>query len=451
MEDKLRKKEIRRGRLWRAVMFYGILIVLILGVLLIMRSAMKPLSAWLEQYEISQEDLVDDEIYELLFADPDWALLYNMVGIEDTSFEGRDEFVTYMEAKIGDDPLTYVEVPTGFEPHRRFSVRHNGQEIGYFTMIPTEATEDHSGSWTLGTVDLYFTRTQSVSVTILPGQTVYINKVPLDDSYTTMTYHTLVEDYLEDELHGCRYLQQTITGLLVQPEVTVLDTFGRPVPLTQDPQTGNYSVEIPTSEAITDEECQLVLEAAKAEALFSIRQITISKLRQSFDSASSAYSELIATSANIDVSSYLIREETIVIDDYYRYSEDLFSVHASVTVDVTDKTGTVHSLTTDISYFFRPNSTGKFMVVERVTEDLQKPIVQVQLRYMIGDVEEVTMVNTDSSVILAPSCTGMNAWGKLEADGSLTTVLLLQEDGTFSLAEGQMLEAMTLYPILEEP
>ena len=235
MEQEMNKKEIRKRRLWRALMFYGILLVAVLGVLLVLRSAMKPLGSWLEQYQTASAKKTEEDIFGLLFADPDWAMLYDMAGMEDTKFEGKGEFAAYMEAQIGEDPLTYAEIPTGLADHRHFSLRHEGREIGYFTMVPKGTDDFQITQWTLGEIDLYFERTETVTVILPPDCTVYINRVALDDTYTTLSVYTLAESYLEEELHGYRYQQQTVTGLLVQPEVIVLDAYGRPMELTQDP------------------------------------------------------------------------------------------------------------------------------------------------------------------------------------------------------------------------
>lgn len=447
------RKEILNSRLWRAVMFYGALLVLLLGVLLVMRSAMTPLRSWLEQYQTAQYQNTSDEIYDLLFADPDWALLYDMAGIEDTKFEGRDEYVAYMEATVGEDPLACVEMPTGLSAHRRFSIRHAGEEIASFTMVPAEKNEGDFDRWTLGTVEVYFTRTQSVTVTLPPDCAVYINKVPLDDSYTTLSVSTAVEEYLDEELHGYRYQQQTVTGLLVAPEVIVLDAYGRPVSLTQDPETGHYAAPIPTSQPITDEEYERVLAAAKADALFSLRLISISELRQHFDPSGLAYNDLTMIDIEpIAVTEWQFDEESIRIFDYYRYSDDLFSVHVQLTLDVTDDTGAVQSFQTDVSYFFRPNSAGSYMVSERYKVDLQQQITQVRLTYRQGEtILESSLVDTHAATLTPPEVEGVIGWGKMESDGSLSPVLQLQEDGTFCLIPGQALEPMTLYPIVEGP
>lgn len=373
------QKEQRKGRVWRSAMFYGILLVLVLGLLLVIHSAMTPLNNWLVQYQAAQYQNTAAEIYDLLFADPDWALLYDMAGVEDTLFEGRNEYVVYMEAKVGEDTLEYVETPTGLAEFRQFSIRHNGEQIASFTMVPVEGTDSTFDRWTLGEVEVFFTRTQSVTVTVLPGCSVYINKVPLDDTYTTLSVSTLAESYLDEDLHGYRYQQQTVTGLLVDPAVIVLDAYNRPVELTRDPETGGYSMEIPASEPMTDDEYERILAAAKAEALFSIRAISISELRQYFDPSGQAYSDLVIAEAEpISFSEWLFDEESIRIFDYYRYSEDLFSVHVQLTLDVTDETGTVTSFETDISYFFRSNSAGNDMVTERTEEDLQQLITETK-------------------------------------------------------------------------
>lgn len=448
--DQQEQQERRKGRLWRAIMFYSFLVVLVLGMLLVIHSAIRPLEDWLEQYQAMKSIRTEEDIYDLLLADPDWEKLYDMAGIESTKFEGRAAFCASMEAKIGNDPLTYAEIPTGIADYRLFQIYCKDEQIGAFTMVPQETDEYNVTHWTLGKIELSCHRNQSVSVILLPGQTAYVNNIPLDDSYTVRTVRTLAEEYLEEAYPLPRYLQQTVDGLLAAPTVTVLDAQNRPVPLTQDPESGVYSVPLPTSDTMTGAEHDRILAAAQAEARFCLQKINITQLRQHFGSASQAYTDLLAMEKP-KAESYVLTDDSITISHFYRYSPDFYTAYVQIDLEYTDSDGQSQTLQTAVTYFFRPNSVGKAMVVRRVEADLQQPIQQVRLTYQQGQsVLETVMADTRSTELTPPAVEGALGWGKLETDGSLTTVLQLQEDGVFHLVEGQQLEPMTLYPILEE-
>lgn len=433
--------------------FYAILFALILCLLILLCCLMRPLRSMLEQYEATNPKHAASEIYKLLFTDPDWALLYDMADIEATQFEGRDEYVAYMEQKVGDRPLRYVEIAADLSGQRRYSIRLDNEEVATFTMIPVNNGAD--GQWTIGDVDVHFTRNETVTINIMPGQTVYINGVPLDESYTTMTLFTTAENYLPEGVHGYRYKQQQISGLLVQPDVVVLDEYNNPVSLTYNPNIGLYTVPITNTPDMTWGEKDLVQATAKAEVLFYIRAISITQLRQYFDPNSQAYADITDTKALASsYASYSLDE--IIVDQFYRYSDDIFSARATVKLDVKDKGGKVTSYNFSASYFFCPNSTGNYMANQRLELNLQEIQTTTRVSYAYRDfVINTEQVNTNTPVFTPPLITDSNGtpaayWYALYEDGTQKRILVLQDSGIYTLIDGQSVDMMTLYPEFEE-
>lgn len=443
------RKHVSRGTL----RFYVFLFAFALCTLILLCCLTRPLRTLLTQHEATQPNHAATEIFELLFADPDWALLYDMAGIEATLFEGRDEYVSYMEQKVSNHPLTCTEIAAGLSGQRRYSVRLGSEEIATFTMTPKNNGTD--GQWAIGTVDVYFTRKESVTVNIMPGQTVYINGVPLDENYTTMMISTAAEDYLPEGLHGYRYKQQQISGLLVQPEVVVLDEYNTPVELTYNPTAGLYTVPIANTPEMTWGEQDLVQAAAKAEVQFYIRAISIAQLRQYFDPNSQAYADIIDVKAlATSYSSYSLGD--IIVDQFYRYSDDLFSARTTVKLDIKGKDGKITSYDFRTTYFFYPNSTGNYMAMQRLESDLQQIRTTVRISYTYGNsVLHTEHVRTDTPVLMPPLITDSDGtpatyWYALNEDGSHRRILALQSDGTYALLDGQAVDIMTLYPEFKE-
>ncbi len=363
------RKRIFRG----ALRFYSLLLGLVLAILILLLCFTIPLKTLLTQYETAQPEQAAEEIFDALFADPDWALLYDMAGIRSTEFEGRKEYVAYMERKARGKQLDFVEIPAAPTGEKRYSVRLQQEEVATFTMHSVDDGVSTFKRWTFGAVEVFFTRQESVTITLMPGYTVYINGVALDDSYTTLRVATPAEDYLPEGLHGYRYEQQTVSSLLVQPNVTVLDEYNNPVPLTRDPETGDYTTPITNTAPMTWGEEELILETVQTQALFSIRAIPATKLREFFVPGSQAY-ETISTGGALaeNWESYAFDEGGAVIKDFYRYSDTLFSVWAQVKLDVTGQDGTVSSLTVGGTYFFTHGSTGNPEATELYEMDLQK-------------------------------------------------------------------------------
>lgn len=437
-----------------ALLFCAYLFGISLCLLILLLCAMNPLKSYLSQYEDSQPKYVSDAVYDLLFSDPDWDLLYDLAGVESTAFEGKAAYVSYMEAKVAGQELTYVETAAGLSGDRRYILYCGDEKVAAFTI-----TGDSSQftNWSLSSVEVYFTRSESITVMKAPEYTVYVNGVALDDSYTTKFVDTLAEDHLPDGLHGYRWDQLQLDGLLVEPDIVVLDAHNTPVPVTYSEETGIYSTEIPTTVKITDEEYTLAVEAAKTQALFDIREINISKLRQVFASNSQAYTDLCDAEPFVSAyKSYEIDEDSITVGDYYRYSDELFSVHVTLKMDVTSKSKKTQTYELDTTYFFSKSNSGAYLVSASTTDDLQTTRTQVRLTYVQDDTQLATeMVYTNSKSLTPPELTveegyAVTGWGKLEADGSFTTVLTLNDQGSFSMVESQKLSPMTLYPIITQ-
>ena len=230
------KKKVSRG----TIIFYSIYAAFVLLALGAIFALTIPLNSWLENYQASQPENKSQKIYTQLFADPDWESLYTLAGIADTAYEGKEAYGAYMEEKVGTDTLTLMETSAGLSGDRKYVIRHGSEKIATFTMTGTEDPSTHITAWALGKVELFFTRDRSITVEKAPEQTVYINGVALDDSHTVKIIATRAEDYLPEGIHGYRREQQTISGLLITPTVTVKNADGTEVPVTVD-ENGIYT------------------------------------------------------------------------------------------------------------------------------------------------------------------------------------------------------------------
>lgn len=440
----------------RRLRFFIVVLGLALCILILLCCAMSPLKSLLAQYESAQPHHMEEEVYNMLFADPDWDLLYDLAGVESTAFEGKDAFIRYMQNKTEGQELTCVQTSAGLSGDRRYLLYLDDELLASFTLTET-ADSTLYAQWTLADVDVYFRRSESVTIVTAPGHTVYINGIPLDDSYITTTTQTVAENYLPEGVHGYRSQELQIGDLLCMPEIVVLDRNFNQLPLFYSAATGVYSTEIPVSDPITEEESTIVLEAAQTQALFAVRGCNISQLRQHFNSNSQIYTDLSEAEPFCEsYQSHEFHEDSVSITDFYRYSDTLFSARVSLSMDVTDTKNATTTYQLDTTYIFTRNNSGVYLVTSSLEEDLTEKTTQVRLTYLAEETVLLSeMVDVDATVFSAPEAIRSDGasplgWGKQEPDGSVTTVLTAGDDGSFLLAEGQTLSAMTLYPIYSE-
>ena len=112
-EKKAKKGKKKKGIRVGTVIFYLLYLMLIGAAAYGIHYGLGLLNDWLTVYEASQPDTRSQEIFDEIFANPDWGKIYDMAGLEGTQFEGKDAYVTYMQAKVGDSELTYSKTSAG--------------------------------------------------------------------------------------------------------------------------------------------------------------------------------------------------------------------------------------------------------------------------------------------------------------------------------------------------
>ena len=442
----------RRPNFRHALRFLVGLFALSLCALVLLCCAMEPLKRWLTELESLRPEYTDQQVYEMVFADPDWDLIYDLAGVEGTVFEGKDTFVAYMETKLKGKDLTCTRISDGLSGDRRFVLRDGDETIVSFTMTETSGDPLYP-NWTLGTVEVYFTREQSVTVMTHPDYTVYINGVALDDSYIIAASRMAAEDHIPEGLHADRTVTMQVNGLLCEPTIEVVDRSLTKQDIYYSADLDLYSTLIPTTEPITDEELTMVTEAAKMHALFDVRGCNIAKLRKYFDANSPAYAQLSKAEPFCEgYKSHKLNEKKIYVSDFYRYSDELFSVHVKLKMNVTTKEGETLKYALDTTYFFALMPNGAYRVIDLTDADLMAKRYQVRLTYVYnGETLLSQLVDTDAKTYPAPEFEdgAPTAWGIPGEDGTITPMLKQNKKGAYVLAGDAFTEAVTLYPVFD--
>lgn len=448
------KKQANRG----TVVFYSIYAGMVAVLLIAIMCVVPPLRSWLVRYEASQPEKKAQEVFDQLFADPDWASLYAQAGLADTTFEKADAFDKYMTGRAGDTQLTYLETSAGLSGDHKYVVKLGDEKIATFTLTGGTDMETEIATWELGTIELFYERTRSVTVEKLPGQTVYINGVALDESYTVRSVTTKAEEYLPDGVSGYRMEQVCVDGLLAEPLVTIKDENGNDIPVIIDTTSGVFKSQL-TAPAMTDEERTIALNAALADAKYALRDISEWDLKQYFDSGSDIYYNIIHTHPFLqDYLGYSFDESVTNVYDFYRYSDDLFSARVTLLLKVTRTNGTIKEISMDKTYFLTKGSNGKYLVTQYTNVHVQEQEEQVRLTFMNGSEQvDTMMISSDAATVTLPAVTApegqvLQGWAVRGQDesGKTTMTIVLVPDANGIALTGQTLEPMTLYAVFAE-
>ena len=451
----LKLKKPRAGTVIFYVIYFALVIAAVIGIF----SILEPLENWLTRYQASQPEERCQEIFAELFEEPDWAAIYDLAGTEDTRYEGRDAYAAYMEELVGDNALTYSETSAGLSGNHKYIVRCDGKKVAVFTLTPTEEDESGITHWQLGTVEINFKRTQSVTVEKLPEHTVYINGTPLDDSHVIRSIETVAEAYLPEGVHSYRMQTVRLDGLLVQPEIIVKDAEGNAVEMALN-DLGILSPVLSESAPMTQEEEDFALEAAKANAKYAIRAISTTQLKKYFDPESETYQNIRKTPMFVKnfINHYFVKN-AFAVTQFARYSDGSFSANVALELRVQRDEDYTKSYKSSITYFFRTQENGDLQVYQTTNMDVTERTEQVRLDFVNGSqAVDSMMVDVQSESIQLPDVTApegktFQGWATqtVGEDGNITMTVLFApaENGTVYLSGETVLEPMTLYAVFE--
>ena len=465
-------KKKKSGPRLGGVIFYTLYFLFILLFFLATFIGLTWLHGWLADFEMAQPGGKAEQVFTQLFTNPDWGALYESAGAKDSAYEGKEAYVAYMENKVGDSQLNYLETSAGLDKYtKKYLVRLGNEKVASFSLVDKNQVDsasldnlDHIGDipdWQLGAVEVFFNREGTYYIVKLDGHTALVNDVALTDDMTIQVATTLAEEYLPASTTGASMCTQQIDGLMSLPVVTIFDKSGKQMEVTYDEATRTFTERL-ESNTMSDEEKTVALEAAKVYCQWMIKEVTDrGTIAKYYDPTSETYRNIINTTELWMQShgGYTYSNESVT--NYARYGEDIFSVSVSLSLDVTRTDGSVKNYPYSQSLFFRKNDAGKWMCFAATNKDVSAPMGRVRLTFMNGTNEvHSQFYGTDSKEIITPVVPTpegkvFTGWVTVEKDDSGATVYNLQfqpdAEGKVSIPEGTTLKPMTLYALFQNP
>lgn len=443
---------MRKGKVFYKV-YFTCIVLFFIG----MACILVWLYGWLRDYEASQPTAKCNQVVAELFTNPDWGEIYDLSGMEDSVFEGKDAYVSYMKDKVKDAELICSETSAGLSGDKKYYMKLGEEKLLSFTLVSSENPERGITEWNLGEISLVVNREQNVRILKEQDHTVFINGIKLDESYTVMRTQTLAENYLPEGIHGPRFELQSVHGLLVPPEISIKDEAGNQLEVIYDSETDIYR-EQQNSVSIDDNERKAALAIAEGYCEYMIG--ATNNLSSLFDSDTEIYKTIRQNESWMQQKYTGYRFENETVSDYCRYTDDLFSARISLSLNVTRNNGTIKQYSPDSNFFFRKQADGSYLAIEMTNLDIQQPVSEVRLVYRDDEkILQDEFVRPDSQKLTAPPVSvpegkSFSGWAKEEIDeaGRTTRVLLFipDEAGEIVLPGEYELEPLTLYPVFED-
>lgn len=454
-----RAPEKNNGPRLGGVIFYTTYFMFILIFFVATFFGLQWLQGWLVDYEAAQPTTRSQEIFEELFSDPDWSALYDTAGIEDTAYEGKEEFVAYMENKVGSTALSFKETSAGLSDDKKYNVLLGNEKVGTFTLTQKDDPQSEITNWQLADVELFFEREETYYIQTIDGHTVYVNDVALDDSFVIQIATTVgAEKYLPISIKGVSMCTLQISDLMALPTVTICDENGNQMDVSYDESTRTFTEQTETN-TISEEEKATALKAAETHCLYMIERATSADIAKYFDTSSDIYYTITHQGALWvqDHNGYRFLDEEVT--EYARYADDLFSVRVSLRLNVTRTDGTTRDFNVDQAMFFEKQTTGKWLVYDMTNVDVSQPVGKVRLTFMDGENQlSSEFVATDATalktpLVSAPEGKVFSGWYRIdETEKGITYSMVFDpdENGDVTIPAGTTLEPMTLYALFED-
>ena len=458
----LKKRGPRTGGVIFYSFYFGLILVFFVGVFI----GLNWLNGWLKDYQAAQPTIKCQQVFDELFATPDWAQLYRLAGDPtgtgtnryDTQFEGSDAYVRYMQEKVGSQQLEYVETSGGLTG-KKYLVRLGTEKLASFTLTGQQDSITDIPDWKLGEVELFITRNESIRIRKLENHVAYVNNTPLSEDYTIQIASTKADEELPVE-ERVRTSIQEVDGLMTAPELLVYDQTGAPIDVRYNSDSGMYEEQI-SSIAITDEERSAVFGALEAYAGFMINASgSRAAVSQYFKGGTQTYNDIVAMNGELWMNSdrgHDFRDQEIL--GFTSRSDTMFSVRASMIMHVINKDNTEKDYSIVQSMYFSYEN-GKWVCTEMTNEDITTPVGEVRLTFFdaAGTQLSTAFYSTESKSLTAPVVDipvgkVFSGWATVETNeaGQKTWTVVFQPDeaGNVTLPDGYNLTPMKLYPLFQ--
>ena len=433
--------------------FYALYLLLIISFFIGMGYVMDLLGDWLVRFESSQPATKSQEVFDQLFADPDWDQLYDMAGFQDTLFESKDSYAAYMENKIGNQELTYIKTSAGLSGGHKYIIKLGDENLGTFTLQNHVVGELEIPDWKLDTVEMFLSREEDVTIRTQPGHIVSINGITMDENYIVAKTSTVLDEYAPEGFYGDRTVTYYTDGLLMSPEITITDENGNKLECGYDAETDTYYEVLAQKPEISKAEYDAVVGATKSYAKHMIGA-SGAGLSNYFNTGSDLYKFITSNELWFrGYTGYYFSDENV--PEYHRYTDDMFSARIQITLNVKRSNGSVKEFDIDHTFFAKKNANGVWKVFEMTNVDLQEVISEVRLTFKVNnEVVHQDMYNANISSLSTPSVTvpeGQQFLGWFrevrDENGDTTLQLMFKPDekGNVSLPHGYVLEHMVLF------
>ncbi len=325
------------------------------------------LYGWLGDFEASQPKYVVEDTFEKYFASFDAAEYVQLCGVDEDSFEKKEDVIAYLKSVTDGKEITCKKVASGLEGGQKYMViaSDGEKETKFASFVLTEKEGKGSfSSYVAGNFEIYTDSENTVYVEAPKGYKVEVNGKELSEKYIQeKDIPTPSCDFMPEGVSGLLYTKYALRTLGAEPEIKVFDKNGAEAPLEKEEK--KYKATPVYDQELAEEYSEWVLEGSVLYARYSqydefVNKVSFKEVAPYFDPGSELY-ESIRTLENDFVQYYDRYEfEDKSAGEFLRYDENTFSCRVKYTQYMYSKND-VYTEEIDQTLYLR-NVDGEYLI-----------------------------------------------------------------------------------------
>ena len=346
--------------------FYAVYFTLIVIFFITLAIALHIVRIYLADYESTQPQHEAQRVFDTYYATGDYSALIEASFISVSPLETKDSALNYLRQVTKDKSITYTRITTGLDSDIKYIVKADDLKFSSFTL--TESNKKSEKGFTMyipSSFEVYIAGTESVKVTAPLSYTVYINGVPLDETYLTGSKKEDIScQHMPVGVDGIIFAEYRADSLYFKPEdVKILSADGRECPLNQD-ENGNYSTGILYDNNLQAEYSEYVISAAQALAAYMQNDGKFSAISGYLDPESELYTNIRTSETYFVISHSSYSFEDVRSSEFCRYDDNTFSCRISFTHILKRSGSKDYRDYIDMTFFLR-RVGDKFLIYDR--------------------------------------------------------------------------------------
>ena len=322
--------------------------------------------SFLKTYEATRPDNIAKNFFDESFKAGNIGHLVEQYAPEMLKFENKDSIDREFKENYDLSQLNFFATASFPDGGEQYTVAYNNSEFAGFTLYPDKEEGFGLKTYKLTDVEFTFESNSEVSVLVEKGSRLKINGIDVDASYISETdIEDISYSHMPKNVEGIVYDKYTVSGLIFEPEVTVVSAGGVEDKAEFDNEKDCFAVPTVYSAELQKDHSDYAISAITEYAKYLSNNSEFSHIAPYLDSSSAIYKDVqgVSTTWLLKHKDYRISDEKAC--DFIKYTNEVFSCKVSLKDTLIDYSNKEYVEVVDVTVYFRYVG-GKFLIFDMV-------------------------------------------------------------------------------------